>query len=65
VFRALADHGVVEPALAARLASAAGLRNLVAHQYGVLNWDRIHEMASSSLDDLLSFCAVLSRRAGE
>jgi uncharacterized protein YutE (UPF0331/DUF86 family) len=65
VVQALSDHGVLEPELAARLASAAGLRNLVAHRYGALDLDRIYEMASSSLNDLLQFCAVLSRRASE
>jgi len=65
VFRLLSDHGVIEPELAARLASGAGLRNLVAHQYGVLDWDRIHEMASTRLEDPLTFCAVLSQRASE
>jgi hypothetical protein len=48
-----------------RLAAASGLRNLVAHRYGVIDWRRIHEIASTHLDDLLEFCETLARRAQE
>jgi uncharacterized protein YutE (UPF0331/DUF86 family) len=64
VFRALADRSVIEPALAARLGVAIGLRNLIAHRYGVLDFVRIHATASSDLDDLLDFCTQLARTAG-
>jgi uncharacterized protein YutE (UPF0331/DUF86 family) len=50
-------------ALAARLAAASGLRNRVAHRYGVLDWERIHEIASTRLDDRLAVCEALARRA--
>jgi uncharacterized protein YutE (UPF0331/DUF86 family) len=64
LFTALADHGVIPRDLSLRLASAAGLRNLIAHQYGVLNWDRIHALAASPrLADLEDFCAALAAEA--
>jgi uncharacterized protein YutE (UPF0331/DUF86 family) len=63
VFMALGQRGVVPAELAARLADASGLRNLVAHRYGVLDWARIHEIASSNLDDLLMFCDALVAKA--
>jgi uncharacterized protein YutE (UPF0331/DUF86 family) len=50
--------------LAGRLGSAQGLRNLVAHQYGVLDWGRIHEIATNDLQDLLTFCEVIAQKAG-
>ena len=62
VFLALADRKVLSADLAARLATAAGLRNLIAHRYGVLDWARIHAIASSDLDDLLEFCEQLARK---
>jgi uncharacterized protein YutE (UPF0331/DUF86 family)/predicted nucleotidyltransferase len=65
VFRRLGERGVVAPELAARLAAASGLRNLVAHRYGALDWDRIHEIASTRLDDLLAFCEALARAASD
>jgi len=63
IFLDLAARGLIPGALAERLASAAGFRNLVAHQYGVLDPRRVHEMAASELGDLLEFCRVVSRAA--
>ncbi len=63
IFLALADHGVIGRPLALRLAAAAGLRKLVAHQYGTLEWARIYTAASSTdLDDLEAFCAALAAK---
>ncbi len=62
IFLALAARGKIPRDLAQRLAAAAGLRNLVAHQYGVLDPVRIHAMASAGLGDLLGFCEVVSRQ---
>ncbi len=63
VFVQLGERGVISTSLAGRLAAAAGLRNLIAHRYGVLDWARVHEIASTRLDDLLDFCEALARRA--
>jgi uncharacterized protein YutE (UPF0331/DUF86 family) len=64
-FGMLAEHGVIQRELAARLAGAAAFRNLVAHQYGVLDARRIHAIAGSNLEDLDAFCATLARRISE
>jgi uncharacterized protein YutE (UPF0331/DUF86 family) len=63
LFRRLGEQEVVSSELATRLAAASGLRNLVAHQYGVLDWRRIHALASEGLADLLDFCDQLATRA--
>jgi uncharacterized protein YutE (UPF0331/DUF86 family) len=63
VFASLRRHGVIEQELAGRLTAAAGFRNLVAHQYGGLDWRRVHDIASSALGDLETFCAVLAEKA--
>ena len=63
IFLDLAARGLVPDELAQRLASAAGFRNLVAHQYGVLDPRRVHEMAASDLGDLLEFCRAIGRAA--
>ena len=63
IFLALADHGVIPRPLALRLVAAAGLRNLVAHQYGALEWARLYATASSSeLDHLEAFCTALASK---
>jgi uncharacterized protein YutE (UPF0331/DUF86 family) len=48
--------------MAQRLASAAGLRNLIAHQYGAIDPARLHATAATSLDDLVGFCRELARK---
>ena len=63
VFRTLGEREIISHPLAARLAAASGFRNLIAHQYGVLDWVRVHHIARDSLDDLLSFCDQLAARA--
>lgn len=64
VFRRLGEQAVLPVELAGRLAAASGFRNLIAHQYGALDWARVHAIASERLDDLLEFCDELARRAG-
>ena len=63
IFLDLAERGRIPRDLAGRLAAAAGFRNLVAHQYGVLDPGRVHAIASKELGDLLDFCEIVSREA--
>ena len=63
VFAALGDKSVIDRALADRLRAAAGLRNLIAHQYGVIDFERLYGIASSDIDDLLLFCQQIATRA--
>jgi uncharacterized protein YutE (UPF0331/DUF86 family) len=63
IFLALADRGKIPRDIAQRLAAAAGFRNLVAHQYGVLDPARVHAIASAELGDLLDFCDRVSLEA--
>ena len=65
VFRALAEHHVIDTGLASGMAAAAGLRNLIAHRYGDLDWERVHEIGSHHLSDLLEFCESLQRAISE
>jgi uncharacterized protein YutE (UPF0331/DUF86 family) len=62
-FSALAERGILDKHLAGRLRAASGLRNLIAHRYGAIDMDRIFELASNDIDDLLSFCQQLARYA--
>ena len=57
-FRMLANHGVLESALADRLARAAGFRNVLVHAYADLDLRRVHEAATSGPDDLRAFLAA-------
>ncbi len=62
-FRQLGEQRVIPTELADRLMAASGFRNLIAHQYGALDWARVYALASDRLDDLLTFCDELARRA--
>ena len=62
-FRRLQGAGIVEPALADRLARAAGFRNVVAHAYESLDLKRVHRAAADGPDDLLKFLACLKDHA--
>ena len=63
-FAALGRLGVIDEALATRLRAAAGLRNLIAHQYGVIDFGRLYAIARVDADDLLAFCQQLAASAG-
>jgi uncharacterized protein YutE (UPF0331/DUF86 family) len=67
VFLRLGERAVIAPDLAARLAAASGFRNLVAHQYGSLDWRRVYAFADQRAGDLLDFCddLVILARASE
>ncbi len=62
-FAALARHDIIPRELATHLAAAAAFRDLVAHQYGVLDGRRVYALATAHLGDLDVFCATLARRA--
>jgi len=62
VFDALGQREVIEPALAERLRAAVGLRNLIAHQYGVLDFRRVFTVARDDAADLGAFCRQLAAR---
>ena len=64
IFRLMGERGAVSAELAQRLAAASGLRNLVAHQYAVIDFARIHEIATLHLGDLLQFCEELALKDG-
>ncbi|MEX2482192.1 MAG: DUF86 domain-containing protein [Gammaproteobacteria bacterium] len=64
-FELLARHGIMDPNLAVQLRAAAGLRNLLAHQYGVVDFDRLFEFARANTTDLTTFCAVIARLAAK
>ena len=58
-FRRLAASGHLDENLAARLARAAGFRNIVAHAYGRLDMTRVHRAAREGPADLIRFLATL------
>lgn len=64
VFASLGAHGTIDSDLADRLGDAAGLRNLLVHDYGEIDharlWDSLGE-----LNDLRAFAAAADQVARE
>lgn len=54
-FRVLAREGVLEPEVAERLAMAAGLRNLLVHDYLAVDPARLHATLDDDVADLRAF----------
>lgn len=55
LFPILERAGLLDPALAGRLREAAGLRNLLVHEYLEIDRGRIHDVLVRDLDDLTAF----------
>lgn len=58
-FATLRRHGVIDEELAGRLADVVGFRNVLVHQYAVVDDDRV-VAALDELDDLVSFVQQVS-----
>lgn len=56
----LAARGVLDAALAERLAQMSGFRNLLVHEYATVDFGLVHDKLQR-LDDLRAFAAALER----
>jgi uncharacterized protein YutE (UPF0331/DUF86 family) len=62
-FARLQEHDVIAPEVAASLAKAVGLRNVVAHGYAGVDVDMVHAAASKGLADLDAFARSVATYA--
>jgi uncharacterized protein YutE (UPF0331/DUF86 family) len=60
-FHRLGEAGWLEPPLVERLAAWAGFRNVLAHLYATIDYDRAYDTLSE-LSDLERFAAIVSSR---
>ena len=60
VFESLAEAGVLTESLSLRLRKAVGFRNVVIHNYDVVNWEIVHAICTEQLDDFRAFARVFS-----
>ena len=61
VFRVLGAHGVLPADLTGRMMAAAGFRNVLVHEYGVLDQERVRRAVASDLDDLDAYAKAIAR----
>ena len=62
IFEALSKAQLIDAGLAERLAEAAGLRNLLVHEYVDIDLDKVWQ-ALGNLEDLRAFAAFAARQA--
>lgn len=60
-FEILWDHGVIDRDLADRLVKMAAFRNLLAHDYGRIDYAAVVDILRNSLSDLRAFSAAIKR----
>ena len=58
-FRSLCEAGVLPPELAERLEDMARFRNLLVHEYAIVDNGRVHEFLRKDLKDLDSFALAI------
>lgn len=58
-FETLAAHGLISPDLATRLGMAAGMRNILVHEYAEADLDVIAAVVHEGLGDLHTFGAMV------
>jgi uncharacterized protein YutE (UPF0331/DUF86 family) len=63
VFRVLGDAALVDDGLARRLEGWGGMRNVIAHHYGVIDICRVAAALYEELDDLESFAVAMAALA--
>ncbi|MDA8225007.1 MAG: DUF86 domain-containing protein [Betaproteobacteria bacterium] len=57
-FEALAHRGSITPALALHMKQAVGFRNLAIHAYETINWEIVHAICSSRLEEFRVFAGA-------
>jgi uncharacterized protein YutE (UPF0331/DUF86 family) len=63
-FELLARHGVIQPALAARMVGMTTLRNRVAHGYGSVDFERVWRETPGGVAALREFAGAIARHLG-
>jgi uncharacterized protein YutE (UPF0331/DUF86 family) len=63
-FDLLAEHGVMDRDLAMILRGAVGLRNRIAHGYGSVDHERVHQEYRGGVEALRRFLSLVSSEAG-
>ena len=63
-FDLLADRQVIDRDAATALRAATGLRNRIAHGYGLLDQARIHREAGAGITALRTFLVAITEAAG-
>lgn len=62
-FDRLAQAGLIQNDLAARLKAAVGFRNIAVHNYSIMNWATVHAIVNTHLNDFDEFAQIATLRS--
>jgi uncharacterized protein YutE (UPF0331/DUF86 family) len=64
MFYILEERGMLDSQLTERMVKAVGLRNLIVHEYGTIDLDRLFVTVRRDLGDLTAFLSAVFEKAG-
>lgn len=64
MFYTLEGRGMLDSQLTERMVKAVGLRNLIVHEYGRIDINRLFATVRSNLDDLTAFLSAIFSKLG-
>ena len=64
LFQVLSDHKIITPEQAVKMKAMVGFRNIIVHEYAVINVDKVHDILVHSLQDFDKFCQQVIRYTG-
>ena len=64
MFYLLEEKGMIESVLTEKMIKAVGLRNLIVHEYGSIDFKRLFTTVREDLNDLTVFLSTVFRKLG-
>jgi uncharacterized protein YutE (UPF0331/DUF86 family) len=64
MFYTLEGRGILDSQLTERMVKAVGLRNLIVHEYGRIDINRLFATVRNNLDDLTAFLSAIFSKLG-
>lgn len=62
VFEALSTLRLITPELATRMKKAVGFRNIAVHNYDAIDWQIVHRICQTNLDDFRNFAQCIEKQ---
>jgi len=64
MFYLLEENNILERALTEKMVSAVGLRNLIVHEYGKVDLEKVYRVAKNDIRDLTAFIKSILQTVG-
>jgi len=64
MFYILQENGYLDTLIVEKMIKAVGFRNLIVHEYGILDIEQVFEISNSDIKDLLEYIKAVFKRAG-